>query len=415
MALFSRILEYLFVAFLLLYGTVASVPRPFSVYEQIRAVVAPSRFDILSWEANAIWQKALQASIAAPRHLRPSAQKDVVEKYLQLVQDLQKVEHKIASFYADPAITDPQAASAQAREIQDALLRRHSQLAPLAESVLQAQVTEILRREALTWGGQPLPAVLYHSSPLPQYIILSPREQILSQYSYILLPDLPLQEAIRLEDEMTRQFNLSALTVNIGGLAAYPTMVMQTDSLRWLLEVISHEWVHLYFVGKPIDIHYGKDPQVRTMNETAASIAGKELSDLAMQTYYPERLSQPAPHVLAAPASFDFRAEMYTTRVRADELLAQGKVEEAEAYMEERRQVFWQNGYQIRKLNQAYFAFYGAYADTPGGAAGEDPVGPAVRALRERSATLKEFLDTLAPMDSFDDLQKALQETNPQP
>ena len=49
--------------------------------------------------------------------------------------------------------------------------------------------------------------------------------------------------------------------------------------------------------------------------------------------------------------------------------------------MEQRRQLFVENGYYIRKLNQAYFAFYGAYADVPGGAAGEDPVGPAVRAL----------------------------------
>ncbi len=65
--------------------------------------------------------------------------------------------------------------------------------------------------------------------------------------------------------------------------------------------------------------------------------------------------------------------------------LPQGKIDEAETYMEQRRQLFWQNGYLIRKLNQAYFAFHGAYADVPGGAAGEDPVGPAVRALREKA------------------------------
>jgi hypothetical protein len=99
---------------------------------------------------------------------------------------------------------------------------------------------------------------------------------------------------------------------------------------------------------------------------------------------------------------------MHTTRVRADELLAEGKIEEAEAYMEARRQVFWQNGYAIRKLNQAYFAFYGAYADIPGGPAGEDPVGPAVRELRAQSATLADFLYKIAQMDSFDELLKAI-------
>ena len=100
---------------------------------------------------------------------------------------------------------------------------------------------------------------------------------------------------------------------------------------------------------------------------------------------------------------------MHETRVKADELLVRGKIEEAETYMEERRLFFWENGYLLRKLNQAYFAFHGAYADVPGGAAGEDPVGPAVRALREQSDSLAEFVDTIAWMTSFEELQQAIQ------
>jgi hypothetical protein len=64
----------------------------------------------------------------------------------------------------------------------------------------------------------------------------------------------------------------------------------------------------------------------------------------------------------------------------------------------------------LRKLNQAYFAFYGAYADIPGGAAGEDPVGPAVRELRAESPTLAEFIYKISRMTSYDDLLEA---TNP--
>jgi hypothetical protein len=109
------------------------------------------------------------------------------------------------------------------------------------------------------------------------------------------------------------------------------------------------------------------------------------------------------------PAPFDFRAEMHETRVTVDQLLAKGKITEAESYMEQRRQVFWQNGYLIRKLNQAYFAFHGAYADVPGGAAGEDPVGPAVRALRQQSNSLADFVNRIAWMTSFEQLQKAIQ------
>ena len=89
------------------------------------------------------------------------------------------------------------------------------------------------------------------------------------------------------------------------------------------------------------------------------------------------------------------------------EKLAEGKIEDAEAYMESRRLVFLQHGYLLRKINQAYFAFYGAYADVPGGAAGEDPVGPAVRALREQSASLADFINRISWMTSFEQLQEA--------
>jgi hypothetical protein len=94
--------------------------------------------------------------------------------------------------------------------------------------------------------------------------------------------------------------------------------------------------------------------------------------------------------------------------VTADELLAQGEIEEAEAYMEAQRQFMWANGYHIRRINQAYFAFHGAYADQPGGAAGEDPVGAAVRKLWQQSDSPAEFLRTMARMDDYTDLQQAL-------
>jgi hypothetical protein len=178
---------------------------------------------------------------------------------------------------------------------------------------------------------------------------------------------------------------------------------------------------------RPLGLNYSTTPELRTMNETTASIAGTEVGHYVLEENYPEMLGSSFSIALDAnqslisfnrpdsfsdalddPPPFDFRAEMHETRVTADEMLAQGKIEEAEAYMEARRQFFWENGYLLRKLNQAYFAFHGAYADSPGGAAGEDPVGPAVRALRERSASLEEFINTIAWMTSFEQLQQAI-------
>jgi len=209
--------------------------------------------------------------------------------------------------------------------------------------------------------------------------------------------------------------------VPIGGVGVYPTMVMETTDLRWTLDTIAHEWTHNYLNLRPLGLNYGTTPELRTMNETTASIAGGEVGTYVIQKYYPEMLasSQSGSLILLDqaflpsnrfddPPPFDFRAEMHETRVTADEMLAQGKIDEAEAYMETRRQLFWENGYLLRKLNQAYFAFHGAYADVPGGAAGEDPVGPAVRALREQSDSLEDFINTIAWMTSFEELQQAI-------
>jgi hypothetical protein len=105
---------------------------------------------------------------------------------------------------------------------------------------------------------------------------------------------------------------------------------------------------------------------------------------------------------------------MHATRVQVDKLLAAGKITEAEAYMEAQRRVFWDHGYHIRKLNQAYFAFYGAYADIPQGAAGEDPVGAAVRTLRATSPSLATFLNHMAWFSSYQQLKQAVSQTNSQ-
>jgi len=166
---------------------------------------------------------------------------------------------------------------------------------------------------------------------------------------------------------------------------------------------------------------YGETPELRTMNETTASITGNEIGELVIERFYPELIhaSLPRLSLISAPFDhpqpgdflrppFDYRAEMHTTRVIADALLAAGKIEDAEAYMESRRAIFLKNGYLIRKLNQAYFSFYGAYADVPGGAAGEDPVGPAVRALRAQSKSLADFVNTISWMTDFEQLKEAV-------
>ena len=101
---------------------------------------------------------------------------------------------------------------------------------------------------------------------------------------------------------------------------------------------------------------------------------------------------------------------MATTRGRVDELLSVGQIDQAEAYMEERRQLFVANGYLVRKINQAYFAFYGSYADQPG-ATGTDPTGPMVVTLFQQSDSIYDFMLLVSPITSLADLEEIYEQT----
>ena len=126
------------------------------------------------------------------------------------------------------------------------------------------------------------------------------------------------------------------------------------------------------------------------MNETLAGIVSDEVAEHILARYYPANSTQ----VVVSgylDDTFDFNREMRQIRLQVDALLAAGQVDEAERYMAERRDYLQQNGYYIRKLNQAYFAFYGTYADSPSSV---DPIGDAMRSLRARSSSLSVFLNT---------------------
>ena len=419
-----RILDFLALTFAMIIAATGDAPRFTGTSDRVRSFTREIEFDYPNWVWNAAWTKLEQASIGLPYLFDRGTNKEIVVDYLRTTQNLMQAEYQIEQIYANPDVTDKEANSAYVRTQRDELIARQRSIAPLAEATLQSQVTEALAELGLTAIGQPIPPVLYHTSSTPLALIVSERSVIQQIANISVLPSLTLDQQIQLEDEVTKSLDVSTLVVPIGGVGVYPTMVMETTDLRWTLDTIAHEWAHNYLSLRPLGINYSTTPELRTMNETTASIVGGEVGTYVLHNHYPEVLGTGfvpdlgtisfQNSVLASvntqdTAPFDFRAEMHETRVTADQLLAEGKIEEAEAYMEQRRQVFWENGYLLRKLNQAYFAFHGAYADVPGGAAGQDPVGPAVRALREQSDSLADFINTISWMTSFEQLQQEIQ------
>jgi hypothetical protein len=103
--------------------------------------------------------------------------------------------------------------------------------------------------------------------------------------------------------------------------------------------------------------------------------------------------------------TIDFTSELRGLRREVEALLADGRIDEAERLMEEKRQFLAENGHYIRRLNQAYFAFHGSYGDT---AASIDPIGPKLETLRERTGSVTAFVEAARELRSEGELDQAL-------
>lgn len=375
-------------------------------------------FNYVSWVVSALVEKFSSATLGLEHFIDDKKQSDIVLQYFDQIEKVEALETRLEELNSDPDLRrrTGEIASVDARLGKET--ERMHQYGQVAESVLQNQTERSLAELGFGVGGQIFPPLLFKVTDLPLNLIISPRETISTLRSYSLKPGMNALEKEALEEVILREYNLSALVEPVGGIGAYPTMVMRTRSINWLTDVIAHEWFHNYLSFYPLGVRYFMNDTLRSINETTANLAGSEVGRRVILNFYPAYVSlyqQPGrdPATVLPEGrqpEFNFRRQMRETRVVVDWLLSLGEVERAESYMEERRLFFWENGYHIRKINQAYFAFYGSYNDTPGGgAAGNDPIGPAVQQLRKQSAGLKIFIDDIKRITSFEHLQSEVQ------
>ena len=280
------------------------------------------------------------------------------------------------------------------------------------EETIESEVSTVIRTNGLgLLGNVVFPPVDVRLEAPPMVLVMSPRDRIERLDDVLLEADMSIESRELVEERVTEKLGLSALVLEVGGVATYPASVHHGADLRYTLRLAAHEWVHHYLFLKPLGRDPYGNPELMVLNETVASIAGDEIGDLAfshMQARTPEESGNVAYddvdfHVadLTEHTEVDFGALMRETRVTVDRLLAEGDIEEAESYMEEQRKLLIASGHPIRKLNQAYFAFYGTYAHSP---ASIDPIGPQVRRLRELSEDVGEFLTLAGSVTSSESL-----------
>jgi hypothetical protein len=394
-------------------GSVISIQ---SSQAQTRSFTRTVEFNFLNWTLSAVFSKLGQWSSGSTNYMLTPARTELVQKYLEELAETQRLKRQLEDLYGTPDQDYREEAIQTVQTELESMQEKVRRSRPLVETILQEDVGIVLQELDFDIAGAPFPPVLMQFTPLPSALIVSPRDEIRQEANITLQVGLSIEEKILLEERIENAMDVSALVVPIGGLGTYPTMIQQSTTLSWVTEVIAHEWTHNYLSLHPLGLNYNTTPELRTINETVASLIGVDFSRRVLRASYPdylpvENFEVPAETQPEPPEEdvFDFRAEMRETRLMVDELLAQGEIEAAEEYMEERRVFFWEEGYRIRKLNQAYFAFHGAYADEPGGAAGDDPVGSAVRSLWEGLNSPAVFLRKVAGLNSYDALRAMLQ------
>jgi hypothetical protein len=275
------------------------------------------------------------------------------------------------------------------------------------ETILHNQVETIIKEHELVL----FPPFNFSLEKPPHLLVISPRERIVYWDRMLLRQYLTVEEKEAVEEQVD-QLGVSSLVTEIGGLGStIPPIVTDDASLEFTIDAIVEEWLHQYLSFRPLGFNYllyltglKHNPDIATMNESLAGLVSKEIGDEVYRRYYDTDIKKGDKNTVPR---FDFSEEMRITRKNVDIFLAEGDIEKAESYMEARRRLFVLNGYNIRKLNQAYFAFHGIYGYDP---ASVSPIYKDLKELRERSPSLKQFLDRTAAMTSYDDLKKALEE-----
>lgn len=408
-----RLLGYFLLLLLLLFGLQYSTLPLGLQWNAIALMVRDYQFDYVAWEVEALMAKAGQTLYGLQPFMDEVARSQYVRDYMADLAEAQSLEGQVGTIFTNPAVTDPEAESAELRARRDRLRADLSTRQTLAESILEGQVAAVLVEEGFGMLGQLLPPISMRFTQVPNLLIVSPRDEIRFDISINILP-LPVDQIAAIEAQIDQQENVSSLIVPLGGIALFPAMILETPSIPRAVDVFAHEWLHHYLFAFPLGLNYDFVGETRIINETTASVFGQRLASLVLRRYYPELAPPPtlphlAPPVPPDPNAFNFGREMDTTRRRVDDFLAQGRVEEAEAYMEERRKFFYDNGYLIRKINQAFFAFYGGYQSGSGmaGTGGADPIGAAVQGIFEDSPSIQEAIIRLRGVVTREELLDA--------
>ncbi len=384
------------------------VPSRSGEKDRIGAVVGGRDYDLFSWEVGNFFDKWLHEATELFKGDRSDNEKvALVREYFRLNGEITHIE-----FHISQVVTRNEGDLLSLTTRLDEIESRRNSMRDDVEKIVEGQVRSILSDEDLSWklpfsnsDGYLFPPVDFRLDDSPRVLALSPRDEIRLLQTRLLHPNLTPDDIEDIEAGVEAEGDMSAIVTGVSAVATYPSVVSPSPSIQRVLRTVAHEWVHQYMLFFPLGQNFWDDNYMTTLNETIADAIGDYVGDRVYQTYYLNEVESSTQSTTTPPPvtnenTFDFRAEMRKTRVMTDDLLAEDKIEEAEQFMEERRQFMVENGFHFRKINQAFFAFNGSYAGNP---ASISPIGGQVQQVREANPSLKNFVKKVAQVSSYDE------------
>ncbi len=306
----------------------------------------PYSFNIVQWESRAIPREVNQWLWGRDEKIDDEVQ--VVTEYFSSVERIKTLKSEVKAINTGSGQGDLASIKAELNILQE----RRTALEDTVEGIIEKQIIEALAQEGIFNPVDEyirlkvsFPPLNFELEEPPHLLVISPRERIESMREIALQQNISLREIEDIEAEVDK-LEVSSLVVALGGLGAtYPTFVTDDAGLRFTIDTATEEWLHQYLVFKPLGFLYLLDLtgvlinyEIATMNETLASMVSKEIGSIVYRKYYAEYENNGAYRDREMDVESVFNREMREIRRAVDNYLAQGEIEQAEEFMEQKRQ-----------------------------------------------------------------------------
>src|SRR3990172_2796539 len=232
--------------------------------DPIDAVANRHAYDVMGWELRHFPQKWLYKLANIFDGGRSQAEGDaLLGRYFALTDEIGQLER-----WSDGADR-----LAEARHERDEIEND-------VEETLESRISDFLRDQGLAMNP-PLfsdidllfPPVDFELDRPPKLLAVSPRDRIALDRDSLLAPGLG-PDAVTAIDKEAEASGVSAIVVDTGGIATYPSVIPELAPFSEMLETAIHEWLHQYLAFYPLGSSYFGDEKTRTLNETVANMAG---------------------------------------------------------------------------------------------------------------------------------------------